>query len=79
MRSSRAAHARQDRCTHPERITVTATGVTRSACERCGHLSFAFVDGLGGRVDRAMFARQIDGDPEAGPFELEMGGSSRTR
>ena len=47
-------------CAHSRSILVRSTGVERSVCEKCGHISFNFLDESSGKADREQFARAID-------------------
>ena len=51
---------RPDQCRHESTLTVTATGVSRSICETCGHISVSFVSEVSGPVTRRHFARPAD-------------------
>ena len=50
-------------CAHTKSISVRSAGVERMVCERCGHMSFNFLDESSGKADREQFARAID-DPD---------------
>lgn len=59
-------HVRPKRsgCSHPRSISVRSAGLERSVCERCGHMSFVFLEESSGNVDREKFARAIDSPEE---------------
>jgi len=50
--------ARAD-CDHARVVTVRNSGIERSICEQCGHLSFRAHETLSGSVDRKQFEREI--------------------
>jgi ribosomal protein S27AE len=54
------ARRRQDKCAHETRSRVLAAGVERTACGKCGHVSFAFIDGSRETTYREWFAREAD-------------------
>ncbi len=54
--------ARTD-CDHPTTVTVRNSGIERTVCETCGHVSFQPRESLSGRADRRMFERAIERTP----------------
>lgn len=51
-------------CTHSGTIAVNSSGLERSICESCGHVSVSFNTGITGEVSRSAFAREADEQPE---------------
>lgn len=47
-------------CLHDEIVTVVSTSLERVICEGCGHLSFRYLAGLTGSIDRSRFGREVD-------------------
>lgn len=52
-------------CDHPTTVTARNSGIERTVCETCGHVSFRRLDGLSGAADRRMFERAIERTPES--------------
>lgn len=52
-------------CGHPSTVTVRNSGIERTVCETCGHVSFQALEGLSGTADRRMFERAIERAPES--------------
>lgn len=52
-------------CDHPATVTIRNSGIERTVCETCGHVSFRPLDGLSGTADRSMFERAIERTPES--------------
>lgn len=57
--------AARTECDHPTRVTVRNSGIERTVCETCGHVSFRPLDSLSGTADRRMFERAIERTPES--------------
>lgn len=55
---------RPAQCRHETCLTVASSGVERSICETCGHISVRFTFELSGPVTRAHFARPADEELE---------------
>ncbi len=72
---SRKKRMKQERCEHTQRISVTAAGVERLACEQCGHVSFSFQDGLEGPVRRHRVAPGKEGLSAASEPGLDKAGA----
>lgn len=51
---------RSGRCAHDTTLSVTASGVRRSICEACGHISVRFVSEASGPAYRSRFSRPAD-------------------
>lgn len=51
---------RPGQCLHEATLSVIASGVERSICETCGHISVSFVSEVSGPVTRRHFARPAD-------------------
>lgn len=47
-------------CDHPTSVTVRNSGIERTVCETCGHVSFRGLEGLSGEADRSQFERDIE-------------------
>lgn len=47
-------------CEHHTVITVRNSGIERTVCESCGHVSFRGMEGLSGTADRKQFEREIE-------------------
>jgi len=47
-------------CAHSTTINVRNSGIERTVCESCGHVSFRGLEGLSGRADRRQFEREIE-------------------
>ncbi len=52
-------------CSHPNTVTVRNSGIERTVCETCGHVSFRPLDGLSGTTDRRRFERAVERPPES--------------
>lgn len=52
------------RCAHPTTVTVRNSGIVRTVCETCGHVSFRPLEGLTGTADRRRFERATERPPE---------------
>lgn len=52
-------------CGHPTTVTVRNSGIERTVCETCGHVSFRPIESLSGKADRHMFERAIERPPES--------------
>lgn len=48
--------ARAD-CEHLDTVTVRNSGIERTVCETCGHVSFKGLEELSGSVKRSQFER----------------------
>lgn len=65
---------RSGRCVHDTILSVTASGVRRSICETCGHISVRFVSEASGPAYRSRFSRLADEgseSPQDNPFVEE--------
>lgn len=49
-------------CAHSNNVTVCNSGIERTVCENCGHVSFRARKGLSGTADRRMFERQVESE-----------------
>ena len=47
----------RDYCQHTETVSTQTAGMVRVMCESCRYVSFHFLSGLSGEVDRSRFAR----------------------
>lgn len=47
-------------CDHPITVTVRNSGIERTVCETCGHVSFRALESLSGTADRRMFERAAE-------------------
>lgn len=47
-------------CPHPSTVTVRNSGIERTVCEVCGHVTFKAEEGLSGRADRRQFEREVE-------------------
>jgi hypothetical protein len=47
-------------CEHENNVTVRNSGIERTVCESCGHVSFRAMDELSGKPDRSKFERDIE-------------------
>jgi hypothetical protein len=47
-------------CEHLPTVTVRNSGIERTVCEACGHVSLRGVEGLSGTVDRRRFERDAE-------------------
>lgn len=47
-------------CEHPNTVTVRNSGIERTVCEACGHMSFRGLDGLSGKARRSQFERDVE-------------------
>ncbi|HEX6298962.1 MAG TPA: hypothetical protein VF148_00650 [Acidimicrobiia bacterium] len=47
-------------CEHPSIVTVLNSGIERTVCETCGHVSFRGLEGLSGTADRRQFERIVE-------------------
>lgn len=47
-------------CRHEPTVTVRNSGIERTVCEQCGHVSIRALDELTGEVSRRQFERQIE-------------------
>lgn len=47
-------------CGHPRIVTVRNSGIERTVCESCGHVSFRGLEGLSGTADRSQFGRIVE-------------------
>jgi len=54
VRKGRLASAE---CEHQDIVTIRNSGIERTVCEACGHVSFRGLEGLSGIVDRRQFER----------------------
>lgn len=52
-------------CDHPSTVTVRNSGIERTVCEACGHVSFRALEGLTGTADRSRFERAIERTPDS--------------
>lgn len=50
-------------CDHPTTVTVRNSGIERTVCETCGHVSFQSLESLSGTADRRRFERAIERTP----------------
>lgn len=62
MFTKRDKVARTD-CRHQTTVTVRNSGIERTVCETCGHVSFQPRESLSGSADRRMFERAIERTP----------------
>lgn len=49
-------------CAHSSTLTVRNSGIERSVCEACGHVSFQALEGLSGKADRRKFEREVESE-----------------
>lgn len=61
---SKTKFARPD-CDHIDTVTVRNSGIERTICEACGHVSFVAQEGLSGTVSRRQFERESERAPAA--------------
>lgn len=54
--SRRGKLARPD-CEHVTTVTIRNSGIERTVCETCGHVSFRGLQGLSGKASRSQFER----------------------
>jgi len=54
-------------CAHSATIVVNSSGLDRSICESCGHVSVSFNTDITGEVSRSAFAREADERHETMP------------
>ena len=54
---SRRDDRHQDYCQHTETVSTPTAGMVRVMCKSCRYVSFRFLSGLSGEVDRSRFAR----------------------
>jgi len=54
--SRRGRFARPD-CEHVDTVTIRNSGIERTVCETCGHVSFKGLEGMSGRASRSQFER----------------------
>lgn len=47
-------------CSHPSSVTVRNSGIERTVCETCGHISFRGLEGLSGKAQRRQFERDVE-------------------
>lgn len=47
-------------CDHLTTVTVRNSGIERTVCEACGHVSFQALEGLTGTADRRRFERATE-------------------
>ncbi len=47
-------------CSHPSSVTVRNSGIERTVCETCGHISFRGLEGLTGNAQRRQFEREVE-------------------
>ncbi len=47
----------RDYCQHTETVSTQTAGMVRVVCKSCRYVSFRFLSGLSGGVDRSRFAR----------------------
>ena len=47
----------QDYCQHTETVSTLTAGMARVVCKSCRYVSFHFLSGLSGEVNRSRFAR----------------------
>ena len=59
---AKRARSAQERCGHTKRVAVTNSGIQRSVCEDCGHVSFNATEGLSGTAERSQFVRATERD-----------------
>lgn len=64
MFSKRGRFARAE-CEHPNSVTVRNSGIERTVCETCGHVSFRGSEGLSGTADRRKFERDVERSEES--------------
>jgi len=64
MFTKKTRFARPD-CEHTDTVTVSNSGIERTICENCGHVSFVAQEGLSGTASRAQFERDSDRTPAA--------------
>jgi hypothetical protein len=57
IRKGRLASAE---CEHLNIVTVRNSGIERTVCESCGHVSFRGLEGLSGTADRSQFERNVE-------------------
>lgn len=51
-------------CSHPNSVTVRNSGIERTVCESCGHISFRGLEGLSGKAQRSQFERDVERSEE---------------
>lgn len=56
----KSMRARPERCAHKSRVSVMVSGLERTVCNACGHVSFVNLGELTGEVERRRFARPAD-------------------
>lgn len=49
-------------CDHSSTLTVRNSGIERTVCEACGHVSFQPLEGLSGTADRRKFERPVESE-----------------
>ncbi len=54
---SRRDDWQQDYCQHTETVSTPTAGMVRVMCKSCRYVSFRFLSGLSGEVDRSKFGR----------------------
>ncbi len=54
---SRRDDRQQDYCQHTETVSTQTAGMVRVMCKSCRYVSFHFLSGLSGEVDRSRFLR----------------------
>lgn len=47
-------------CEHPNIVTIRNSGIERTVCESCGHVSLRGLEGLSGTADRSQFGRIVE-------------------
>lgn len=57
---AKRARLAQFNCSHSSTVGVTNSGIHRSVCEDCGHVSFHATEGLSGSVERSQFEREVE-------------------
>jgi len=64
MFAKKARFARPD-CEHTDTVTVRNSGIERTICEVCGHVSFVAQEGWSGTASRSQFERESERAPAA--------------
>ena len=54
---ARNARFARPECEHTDTVTVRNSGIERTICEACGHVSFVAQEGLSGTASRSQFER----------------------